>query len=193
MSSYSIENLNKNQHQIVDLSTHFNNDAISYASNLADGRFNVWWNTFPAEELPDSHTVIEIQGVPFLFPAKEDGEMNNLIAAEQIIDVQAGNYDWIYMLAAGERRAEDTVYLHYTNGEVDQEWIRISDFWPGESVFGELVGIRTQNMHYPNHIQRDHQPTIWLQRIPVTRINAQLNKISLPFNKSIHIFAMTMM
>lgn len=190
MPSYSVESEKKAK--IVDISSFFDNDAISYANNLSDGRFNVWWNTFPAEELPPSNTEIEIEGIPFLFPSKEDGEMNNMIVDGQLIEIESAFYDWIYILAAGERRAEDTVYLYYENGEIDQEWIRVSDFWPGDSFFGEPIGIRTQNMHYPHHIQHNHQPTIWLQRIPVPRINSRLSKISFPKNKAIHIFAITL-
>lgn len=176
---------------LLDLSAHFNNDGISYATNLRDGRFNVWWNTFPAEELPPSNSTVEVGGVPFRFPPKEDGLMNNILCAGQILEVPAGRYDWIYVLGAGERRSEDFAYLHYEGGAVDPEWLRLSDFWPGPSRFGEMVGFRTQNMHYPKHIQRNHQPTIWRQRVPVTR-EERLVQIHLPENAAIHLFAATL-
>lgn len=175
----------------LDLTGHYDNDAISYARNLRDGRFNVWWNTFPAEELPDSHQMVEVGGIPFCFPPKEDGQMNNLVCSGQVLEVPSGLYDWIYLLAAGERRSEDFVYLHFASGAVDPEWLRVSDFWPGPSRFGEPVAFRTQNMHYPHHIQRNHQPTIWRQRVPVTRHDT-LRAIHLPANASIHIFAATL-
>lgn len=178
--------------QMLDLTSQYNNDGISYASNLGDGRFNVWWNTFPAEELPDSNSIVTVGGVPFRFPPKEDGLMNNILTEGQILQVKPERYDWIYVLGAGERRAEDTVYLHFASGAVEAETIRISDFWPGPSFFGEPVAFRTQNMHYPKHIQYNHQPTIWLQRIPVTRIDDALVEIHLPENTSIHLFAITL-
>lgn len=178
---------------LLDLTKHFNNDGIAYAANLKDGRFNVWWNTFPAEELPASNSTVTVEGVEFRFPPKEDGQMNNLVCTGQYLDVPASYFDWIYVLGAGERRSEDAVYLHYESGAVEKETIRISDFWPGDSTFGEPVAFRTENMYYPKHIQYGHKPTIWLQRIPATRIDDKLVGIRLPENAAIHLFAVTLM
>ena len=176
---------------LLDLKPLFNWDSISYASNLQDGTFNVWKNSFPAEELPDSHSLVEIDGVPFRFPPKEDGQMNNIRCAGERLDLALGRYDWIYVLAAGERRAEDTVYLHFTSGAIEMEWFRISDFWPGASArFGEVEAFRTRNIHFPRHVQPRIEPVIWMQRIPVTRQEA-LAWMRLPNNIAIHLFAAT--
>lgn len=176
---------------LLDLEPLYNWDSISYASNLPDGTFNVWKNAFPAEELPASGSVVEVAGVPFQFPPKEDGRMNNVRCAGERLEVPPERYDWIYVLAASERRAEDVVYLHFASGAIDMEWFRISDFWPGAPArFGEVEAFRTRNIHFPRHVQPRIEPVIWMQRIPVTRQEA-LAWIRLPDNIAIHVFAAT--
>lgn len=177
---------------LVDLSPHFNNDGISYASNPADGSFNLWGSTYPAEELPPSLSTVDIDGVPFRFPPKEDGRLNNVLCAGQLVEVPPAVYDWLYLLAASERRTEDWVYLHYASGAVDPEWLRVSDWWPeAPARFGEVVAFRASVLHYPRHVQAGMRPTIWRQRVPVTR-HEVLMTVRLPDNASMHIFAATL-
>ncbi len=176
---------------LLELAPLFNNDGISYAGNLRDGGFNVWNNTFPAEELPESNSLIDVVGIPFRFPPKEDGQLNNVVCREQRIELPPDRYDWIYILASAERRSEDIVYMHYASGAVDMEWLRVSDFWPEAGArFGEIEAFRCTQMHFPRHVQPRVQPGIWMQRIPVPRQEA-LAWIHLPDNLAIHLFAAT--
>ena len=176
---------------LLDLAPLFNWDSISFASNLRDGAFNVWENSFPAEELPESDSLVHIAGVPFRFPSKEDGRHNNVRCSGERLDLPPGRYDWIYVLAASERRAEDTVYLHFTTGAIEAEPLRISDFWPGGPArFGEVEAFRTRNIHFPRHVQPRIEPVIWMQRIPVAR-QEPLAWLRLPHNIAIHLFAAT--
>jgi hypothetical protein len=176
---------------LLDLVPLYNWDAISFAHNLRDGAFNVWENSFPAEELPASDSLVHVAGVPFRFPPKEDGRRNNVRCSGERLDLPPGRYDWIYVLAASERRAEDTVYLHFTSGAVEMEWFRISDFWPGAPArFGEVEAFRTRNAHYPRHVQPRVELVIWMQRIPVAR-QEPLAWLRLPDNIAIHVFAAT--
>jgi len=175
---------------MLDLASAFNNDGISYPENVADGGFNVWGNTFPADELPASRSVVEVAGVPFRFPPKEDGQLNSVVCRGQVLEVPPGLYDWIYVLGASERRSEDWVYLHYASGAVDPEWLRLSDFWPSAPHFGEVAAFRCRHMHYPRHVQADMGPVMWRQRVPVPRQEA-LQRLRLPDNVAIHLFALT--
>jgi hypothetical protein len=77
---------------VVDLSAYWNNDGISYAHNRADGWFNVWGNTFPAEALPASGSLLRVAGVPFRFPCKEDGQRNNVCCCKQVVAVPPAYY-----------------------------------------------------------------------------------------------------
>jgi hypothetical protein len=97
----------------------------------------------------------------------------------------------MHLLAASERRGEDVVHLHYAGGSVDPEWIRVSDFWPAQAHFGELLAFRCPTMHYPHHVQPEVAGQIWMIRIPVVR-RTPLEGLRLPHNAAIHIFALTL-
>ncbi len=158
---------------------------------LRDGSFNIWGNTFPAEALPAAG-VFTVAGVPFLFPSKDDGACNNVVCAGQLVTIEPGRYDWLFVLGAAERRSEDVVHLHFEGGGSDPEWLRLSDFWPETAPrFGEVEAVRCPSMHYPRHVQRTMRPVIWQQRVPVTR-RATLVGVRLPDNPAIHLFAATL-
>jgi hypothetical protein len=176
---------------IVDLGHLFDNVGTSHRANLSEGAFNVWRNSFPAEELPAGSSLVEVAGVPYRFPPTSPGVANNVVCAGQRIDLPADRYDWLYLLVCAERRAEDVVHLHYVSGAVDDEWLRVSDFWPGSPPhFGEVEAFRCEHLHFPRHVQPRVQPVIWQQRVPVPR-QEPLARVRLPDNMAIHIFALT--
>jgi hypothetical protein len=174
----------------VDLSAHFDNTGLTRSDGLSGGAFSIWSNTFPAEELPDGPT-IELGGLPFRFPGRGPGG-DNMRCAAQLIEVPPGRYDWIYLIAAAERRTEDPVLLHYADGAIDPEWLRVSDFWPETpGRFGEREWLRCDSLHYPHHVQTSMGPSIWRERVPVPR-EVALAAIRFPDNPAIHIFALTL-
>jgi hypothetical protein len=174
----------------LDLRGHFDNRGLTRACELDAGAFNVWSNTFPAEELPPEGSIVEVGGVLFEFPARGPGG-DNIRCGGQLIALPPGRYDWLYLLAAAERRTEDLLYLRYTDGSVDPEWLRVSDFWPQTADrFGALEAYRCTTMHYPRHVQHGVDPVIWRHRVPVPR-HAELGAIRLPDNPAAHIFAIT--
>ena len=174
----------------VPLEGHLNNVGATPAQNTGSGAFNVWGNSFAAEHLPPPGPVV-VDGVRFDFPAAGTGEPDNVRCEGQLVDVPAGAYDWLCVLAAAERRAEDDVALHFEDGAVDFETLRVSDFWAAEAAFGERVAAESPVMHYPRHVQPNVPARLWLQRVPVTR-RATLEAIRLPRNVAIHVFALTL-
>ena len=174
----------------VDISGHRNNTAISAATETKAGEFNVWGNSFAAEYLPAGKSLVHVEGVPFEFPPVCDGP-DNVRCAGQFIRVPAGRYDWIHVLAASERRCEETVELTFADGSVDAEPLRVSDFWAAPAWFGEVKAFESLVMHYPHHVQRGVPAIMWAQRVPVTR-RAELTGILLPRNVAVHVFAVTL-
>jgi len=174
----------------VPLDEHLNNVGATSSRNTGTGAFNVWGNSFAAEHLPPAGPVV-VDGVRFDFPAVGTGEPDNVRCDGRLVDVPAGAYDWLYVLAAAERRAEDDVTLHFEDGAVDFETLRISDFWAAEAAFGERLAFESPVMHYPRHVQPKVPARLWVQRIPVTR-RATLEAIRLPRNVAIHVFALTL-
>ncbi|MGH8933690.1 MAG: hypothetical protein ACRDZO_24425 [Egibacteraceae bacterium] len=174
----------------VALDDWLDNRGTSHPERTGEGAFNLWGNSLPADELPPPGARVHVGGVPFVFPSVS-GAGDNLRCARQLIPVPAGDYDWLYVLAAAERRTEDLVLLHFADGSVDPEWLRVSDFWPDTPPrFGERLAFRCTRMHYPRHLQRGFGPTIWRQRVPVSR-EAPLAAVRLPDNSALHLFALT--
>ncbi|MER7515583.1 hypothetical protein [Streptomyces sp. NPDC126499] len=176
--------------ETVDISAHLDNTAISAATNTKAGAFNVWGNSFAAEYLPAGGSLVHVAGVPFRFPPVCDGP-DNIRCAGQFLALPEGRYDWIHVLAASERRCEDTVELHFADGSVDAEALRVSDFWSAPAWFGEVKAFESLVMHYPHHVQRDVSAVMWAQRVPVTR-RAGLAGVRLPRNVAVHVFALTL-
>jgi hypothetical protein len=174
----------------VPLGGHLNNVGATSARSTGAGAFNVWGNSFAAEHLPPAGPVV-VDGVRFDFPAVGTGEADNVRCDGRLVEVPAGAYDWLYVLAAAERRAEDDVALHFEHGQVDFEALRISDFWAAEAAFGERLAFESPVMHYPRHVQPNVPARLWIQRVPVTR-RATLEAIRLPRNVAIHVFALTL-
>ncbi|MFJ6798050.1 hypothetical protein [Streptomyces sp. NPDC091268] len=176
---------------VVNLTAHFNNRGIQPPDTPGDYGFNIWRNTFPAEELPEPGTLVELSGTAFAFPAPEAAGGDNIRCRGQLVALPAGRWDWIGLLGAAERRTEDEVELHYEDGTVRRAWLRMSDFWPQTAAyFGEPLAFRPGAMRYPRHTHRHHAPAIHRQRIPVT-VPAPLAAVRLPDNPAMHVFAMT--
>ena len=175
----------------VRLTDYFNNQAISRAHDTRAGRFNVWGNSFPAEYLPAPGARVVAGGVPFVL-AERHPAGDNVRCAGQFLALSAGRYDWIHLLAASERRTEDRVALHFADGAVDFEALRVSDFWAqARPAFGDRPVFETPVMHYPHHIQARVSALMWAQRVPVTR-RERLTGLRLPRNVAIHVFALTL-
>jgi hypothetical protein len=174
----------------LPLGEHLNNRGLTSGDRLDAGLFNVWRNSFPAEHVPMGRE-LRVDGTPFQMPALVAGAPDNLRCEGQLLRVPEGRYDWIHVVAASERRTEDALFLHFTDGSVDREWLRISDFWDAPAHFGETEVVATPVMHYPHHVQPRVSAKLWMQRVPVTRRQA-LRAIRLPRNVAIHVFALTL-
>ncbi|GAA5074816.1 hypothetical protein [Streptomyces similanensis] len=174
----------------VRLDKHWNNRAVSAVGETGAGRFNVWRNSFPAEHLPAPGGELVVGDVPYRFPqTTADGD--NIRCAGQYLPLPEGRYDWIHLLASGERRVESELALHFADGEVDFEAVRVSDFWAAPARFGEREAARTPVMHYPHHVQQGVAAVLWSQRVPVTRI-ATLHGVRLPRHIALHVLALTL-
>jgi hypothetical protein len=175
----------------ADLRGQVNNTGIAAAEHPTAGGFNIWANTYPADQLPPAGSTVAVGGVPFLFPAAATGSPDNIRCRGQRIPLPPGEYEWLYLIAAAERRTEDLVALHYAGGRVRRQWLRVSDFWPETPArFGEREAYRTDRMLYPRHAQHRMAPPIWRCRVPVT-VPGVVEALTLPDNPAIHVFAIT--
>jgi len=178
---------------MLDVSSLFNNTGFTANGRPHPVGFNVWGNTLPLEHIPwtrPGHVVVG--GIEFRLASSETGAPDNFRCSGQFLSVPEHRYDWIHVLAAAERRTEDAVQLHFDEGIVDPEWLRVSDFWPEtEPWFGEHHGMRFEVLQYPRHTQTNMGPAVWVTRIPVSR-QATLRAMRWPDNPAIHVFGITL-
>jgi hypothetical protein len=188
----------KKPFEIIDLSSYFNNDGISYNTNRLDGDFDGHGMTFLAEELPESNYILTLHGIDFLFPDKSDGAKNNLILEEQTIPVPVNTYSGIYILGASECGSfEEEVILQYADGDHETVLLSLSNCHMqfGMLRFGEKEAIKCSGyrcLHVDLHSSRGNRNCgIWLQ---VLRANPRndLKAIQLGDNVCMHIFALTL-
>lgn len=179
-------------YRLVELTPYANCVGIEPAMRPGAGAFNIWSNTFPAEELPSTGTAT-VGGVPFRFPRADGRRPDNVRCRGQVVALPPGRADWLYLLAAAERRTEDHVTISYADGGRRSQWLRVSDFWPETAPrFGETLAFRTSVLLYPNHADARMAPAIWRQRVPVT-VPGDVTSVILPDNPAVHVFAITVL
>jgi hypothetical protein len=177
----------------LDLSEVLDNVGATPPALRDQGSFNVWGNSFAAEQLQlQAGDSLIIDGVRFRLGRLNSAEPDNVCCAGQLVPVPPGRYDWLYLLVAGERQVEDELGLHFSDSTADFERIRVSDFWAASAIFGETVALRSESMHYPYHVQYGISATMWCQRVPVTR-RAELTLVRLPRNPALHVFAISLL
>src|SRR5918912_2862537 len=176
----------------VALSRRFDGFGITTAADLAAGAFDLSGSSFPAEDLPRGPALVDVGGIVFRFPDAELGQPDNLRCRGQRLELPAGLYDWIYLLAASERRSEDLVVFEHAGGGASRQWLRVSDFWPeSEARFGELLAFRCRALHSPEGVLRTMAPSIWRTRVGVA-VRRPLRALRLPENPAVHVFALTL-
>ncbi|MFF4751033.1 alpha-L-fucosidase [Streptomyces sp. NPDC001270] len=98
----------------VPLTGLFDNDGIDTAA-ARGGDFDGSGYTFPGEELPAGR--IEVDGVPFDFPASTAGTPNNVVARGQRVDLPAGRYlSAVFLTAGSYGNASGQATVHYADG-----------------------------------------------------------------------------
>lgn len=98
----------------VPLDSLYDNDGIDTAA-ARGGDFDGSGYTFPGEELPAGR--IEVDGIPFDFPAATAGTKNNVVALGQRLDLPRGRYLAAVFLTAGSYgNASGTATVHYADG-----------------------------------------------------------------------------
>ncbi|MEV6759955.1 alpha-L-fucosidase [Streptomyces sp. NPDC051105] len=98
----------------VPLDSLYDNDGIDTAG-ARGGDFDGSGYTFPGEELPAGR--IEIDGVPFDFPAAAAGAKNNVVALGQRVDLPKGHYlSAVFLTAGSYGNASGRATVHYSDG-----------------------------------------------------------------------------
>ncbi|MFK0158458.1 alpha-L-fucosidase [Streptomyces sp. NPDC090493] len=117
----------------VPLDSLYDNDGIDTAA-AQGGDFDGSGYTFPGEELPAGR--VEVDGIPFEFPAATAGARNNVVALGQRLDLPGGHYLSALFLTAGSYgNASGTATVHYADGTTSTGSLSGGDWY---SVGGPL-------------------------------------------------------
>ncbi len=132
----------------VDLRPTFDNDGISWVTNLEDGNFT--FNcSYPADQMPKPGRRM-LAGVPFEFPDYSDGLNNCARLQRKVIDVPDVGARTIYFLGSslfGGHPAV-TATLYYTGGGFDTHVV-VLDAW---EQLNNLKVLETSVFHVQNRI-----------------------------------------
>jgi hypothetical protein len=175
----------------VDLHGHRNNRGISSRDARA-AAFNIWGNSFPAEELPAPGSVLDVGDVSFRWPDGTDPGGDNVRCLGQVVRTPQVACERLFVLGAAERRTEDPIVFLRRDAPARSVRLALSDFWPQTPQrFGEHAAVRCTTMHYPRHADPRMGATIWRQEILVPG-RGPLAAILLPDNPAMHLFALTL-
>ncbi len=183
--------------QVLDLTPYFNNDGISYESDRTDGDFTGMGNTYAAENLPPSTSIVTFYGVSFRFPDKRDGLKNNVALEGQRIEVPQSMYKCLYLLGASDGNSlEDSIRFVFANGSQEKAFLGLSSWRLYHKLkYGERPAIKCTGYNFPsqhvytNRIAVDYG--IWMQEVAITASKV-LTSIEFPDNPGMHVFALTL-
>jgi len=138
---------------LLDLRRHFNNDGISYDELKCDGDFDGRGASFPAEELPNSTHVIEMDRIPFYFPSKENGILNNMVLSGQTIAIPENRYQCLYVLGCVDGQSgevyEEEVTLSLSDGTYVPVYVGLSNWLLG-AKYKERLAFQCSHLHVPD-------------------------------------------
>ncbi|WP_380163484.1 PKD domain-containing protein [Jannaschia sp. R86511] len=177
----------------ADLSELFNNDGISTDANPADGNFDGGGWSLAAELLPEpvreQGGPVTIDGVEYVFGSPAEGELNNVEADGQTIDLPVGSYDQLMVLATahnGDVQADGT--LTYADGTTAQVPMRFTD-WAVNPKFGEQIAV---DMPYRHNSGGNTSPRVMLFTQPLAlRPDSDVASLTLPDDPRLHVFAVS--
>lgn len=180
----------------VDLGKYFNNDAVSWDEDPLDGDADFTMMSFPAEELPETNSQVEWNGIRFLFPPKEDGKLNNVCCFGQTIELPQGIYGKMHLLVTATQLAYTEEFcLTYADGSAEKVSLKVPLF-QGTPGFAKKAVLKVSHSHRSTG-DVDRRGTanpggsLYGLEIPLDGTKT-LKSLTLPEQIQIHVFAITL-
>lgn len=178
---------------IVPLENYFNNSGISFKNSYEHGDFSGAGSSYPAEDLPESNSLINVEEIPFKFPSKVRYDKNNMEFAEQIIDIEPNYYRCIHILGAADNGSFIEPIELITERNKIQVLIGLTDWISKQPTFNEKIAFRCKGAHSKRsgYIEAI-DTTIWYQKIEILKYGNEISKLVFIDNPGMHIFALTL-
>jgi hypothetical protein len=174
---------------VVDLSSAFNRDGISWDSNRNNGGMGTGNITLPAEELTQNVVTPTIR---YQLGSFNDGINNVVYGNGQTINLPQGNQSSVHFLALASDGNQSGIFrITYTDDSYEDTTLTITDMWSPNSN-------QLQHLNHC-HLSNTSSNRDWVQgtRIVDYTLNTNRSKtiksIKLPNNDKINVFAITMM
>ena len=175
---------------VLDIGSLFNDDAISFDSNRGDSSQWVRETTFPAEELPESNSIVVVNGVPFMFPSKRDECLNNFTFDEQYLHVPAIRARALHFICGGDNgNYDEDIDIYLAESLPARESLSIPDVRALIPILGSRIGFRCSHSHLANDDYFSPR-TMWHQRVAL-KMTGRTMGIGFGFNPFVHVFCAT--
>ncbi len=173
----------------VDLSSYYNNDVFSYATNRADGDFgNTLWS-LPSSMVPE--TGLTHEGATYTFGSTADGQKNAVGSLGQTIAIPQGAYDSIRLLGnAVYGDKTQTFRINYSDGTyTDVQNVVFKDYATTNTT-GQNIALQSSYRHRRN-IGQENVPVYIFANSLTPETGKTVTGITLPNNSAVRIYAVT--
>lgn len=135
---------------MVDMMPWYNNDGISANEDRSDGDFSGTGATYASDLLPPSNSLVECDGILFLFPDKSNGKKNNMSLVGQTVPVEEDFYECLHILGVSASNSlADQIRFHYSDGTVSDARLALSSWRSVENLqYGEKVAVHCLGFHF---------------------------------------------
>lgn len=175
---------------LVELQNYYNADAISYDQNPGDGKLGML-TCYPAEELPESNSIYEVAGIPFVFPSKEENELNNIECFNQEIWIEPAQYSTAYFVGTGDNGSFLERIQIITELGVKEIEVGLSNCVDKVPYYQEEMAFCGTHLHSSEGDIPGICPHLWMQSVELM-VEKPIQKLILPDNPCFHIFSITL-
>lgn len=146
-------------------------------------------NPIVPESLPESHSILNFEGVPVRMPDKRDDKFDHIMAYGQEIHMQPGKYIRLYILGVGEIRSNIRIYsgtdvVEDASVFFHDAWTGI-DIWEAGPVDGRIIA-KMKNVGKDGAVQ-----SMYLLEIEINPERRVIDRIVLPLCPGLKIYGIT--
>lgn len=179
------------KYEMINLEELFNNKGISRMNNPQDANFTGFGSSYISENLQSSRSVLELYGVPFLFPNKDPLVVDNLEFMNQEIQIKEAYYSNIHVLGAADN-GSFIEPIKLVGNDIKEVKIGLTDWIESSPKFNNKKGIICEGINSnKSGYTRTVKTNIWYSVVGIPS-NSLFKSILLVDNPSMHIFSLTL-
>jgi beta-glucosidase len=156
----------------ASLEAAYNNVGISDNSNPAEANYDGGGYSFSEENLTATGLApgssVTQDGVTLTWPDVADGQLDDVIAEGQTIDLSGSGSDLVLLGAANNGTATGTGTITYTDGTTQSVTISLADWYANAPATGDQIVATTANWNAPpSNTLGNHEVSVYSTAIPL--------------------------